>query len=81
MREIGTPKIGSHITNSNIKRPRVTVNHRIGSRKEAISGLHICKIADKKTAYNEGHLYSISFHGFLFLRFKLFPKTFFPENI
>jgi hypothetical protein len=26
MREIGTPKIGSHIMNSNIKRPRMTVN-------------------------------------------------------
>ncbi len=56
-REIGTPKIGSHITNSNIKRPRNTVNQRIGSRKEAISGSHICEIADKKTAYNEGCLY------------------------
>ncbi len=33
MREIGTQKIGSHITNSNIKRPRVTVNQRIGSRE------------------------------------------------
>jgi len=59
MREIGTQKIGSHITNSHIKRPRVTVNQRIGSRKEAISGSHICEIADKKTAYNEGCLYSI----------------------
>jgi len=57
MREIGTQKIGSHITNSHIKRPRVTVNHRIGYRKEAISGSHICEIADKKTAYN-GCLYS-----------------------
>ncbi len=57
MREIGARKIGSHITNLHIKRPRVTVNHRIGSRKEAISGSHICKIADKKTAYNEGCLY------------------------
>jgi hypothetical protein len=26
MREIGTPKICSHIMNSNIKRPRITVN-------------------------------------------------------
>jgi len=59
MREIGTPKIGSHITNSHIKRPRVTVNQRIGSRKEAISGSHIREIADKKTAYNEGCLYCI----------------------
>jgi len=54
MREIGTQKMGSHITNLHIKRPRVTVNQRIGSRKEAISGSHILEIADKKTAYNEG---------------------------
>ena len=26
IREIGTSKIGSHITNSHIKRPRITVN-------------------------------------------------------
>jgi len=57
MREIGTPKIGSDKTNLNIKRPRITVNQRIGSRKESISGSHIHKIADKKTAYNEGCLY------------------------
>jgi hypothetical protein len=56
MREIGTQKIGSNITNSQIKRPRVTVNQRIGSRKEAISGSNIHEIADKKTAYNEGCL-------------------------
>ena len=56
MREIGTQKMGSHITNLHIKRPRVTVNQRIGSRKEAISGSHIHEIADKKTAYNEGCL-------------------------
>jgi hypothetical protein len=35
MREIGTPKIGLHITNLHIKRPRITVNQRIGYRKEA----------------------------------------------
>jgi len=52
MREIGTPKKGSNIRNSHIKRPRITVNQRIGSRKEAISGSHIREIADKKTAYN-----------------------------
>jgi len=57
VREIRTQKIGSHIMNSHIKRPRVTVNQRIGSRKEAISGSHVCEIADKKTAYNEGCLY------------------------
>jgi len=49
MREIGTQKIGLHITNSHIKRPRVTVNQRIGSRKEAISGSHI----EKKSLYLE----------------------------
>ncbi len=47
IQEIGTPKIGSHIMNSHIKRPRITVNQRIDSRKEAISGSHICEIADK----------------------------------
>jgi len=57
MREIGTQKIGWHLTNSHIKRLRVTVNQRIGSRKEAISALHVREIADKKTAYNEGCLY------------------------
>jgi hypothetical protein len=57
MREIGTPKIGSHIMHSHIKRPRIKVNQRIGSRKEAISGSQIREIADKKTAYNEGCLY------------------------
>ncbi len=57
MREIGTPKIGSHIMNWHIKRPKITVNQRIGSRKEAISGFYICKIADKKTTYNESCLY------------------------
>jgi len=59
MPEIGTPKIGSHITNLHIKRTRITLNQRAGSRKEAISGSHICKIADKKTAFNKGCLYSI----------------------
>jgi len=59
MREIGTPKIGSHITNLHIKRPRITVNLRIGSRKTtAISQSHICEIVTKKAAYNEGRLYS-----------------------
>jgi len=57
MQEIGTPLIGLHITNSKIKRPRITENLKIGSRKTVISQLHICKIADKKVAYNEGRLY------------------------
>ncbi len=57
MREIGTSKIGLHITNLNIKKPRITANLRIGSRKTTIFQLHIRKIADKKAAYNEGHLY------------------------
>jgi len=33
MQEIGTPKICSHIMNLHIKRPTITVNYRIGSRK------------------------------------------------
>ncbi len=33
MRQIGTPKIDSHIMNLYIKRPRMTVYQRIGSRK------------------------------------------------
>jgi hypothetical protein len=37
MREIGTPKIGSHIVmNLHIKRPRITINERISSRKKDI---------------------------------------------
>jgi len=58
---MGTPKIGLHIKNSNIKRTRITVNKRIGYRKKAISGSHIREMADKKTAYNEGCLYCIFF--------------------
>jgi hypothetical protein len=57
MREIGTPKIGSDIMNSHIKRPRNTINWRIGSGKKAIFQSHIHEIADKKTAYNKGRLY------------------------
>jgi len=48
MREIGAPKIGSHITNSHTKRPRITGNQTIGSRKEAISGWHIPKSQIKR---------------------------------
>ncbi len=51
MRETGTPKIGSNLLNLHIKRPRITVNERKGSRKKAIFQLHICKIVDQKTAY------------------------------
>jgi len=47
MREIGTPNIGSHITNLHIKRPRITVNKRIGSRKRPFLN-RIFAIADKK---------------------------------
>jgi hypothetical protein len=57
MREIGTQKIGSNIMNLHIKRPRITVNFRIGSKKMAISQLHICKIAVKQAAYNKGCQY------------------------
>jgi len=57
MREIGNPRIGSHVMNSHIKSPRITKKYRIGSRKMAIFQLHMREIADKKTAYNEGRLY------------------------
>ena len=57
MREIGTQKKGLNIMNSNIKRPRITVNLRIGPRKMVISQSHMREIADKKVAYNEGLLY------------------------
>jgi len=43
--------------NSHLKRPTITVNKRIGSRKKAIFQSHIHKFADKKTAYNESRLY------------------------
>jgi len=64
MWEIGTPKTGSHMMYLHIKRPRITVNQRIGSRKEAISGSHILEIADKKTAYDEGCLYMKCDHSY-----------------
>jgi len=57
MREIGTQKIDSNIMNAPIKRPRITVIFRIGSRKMAISQSHIRKIADIKVSYNESRLY------------------------
>ncbi len=59
LREIGTSKIGLHITNLHMKRPRITINLKTGSRKMAISQLHICKIADKKAKYNEGCQYNV----------------------
>ncbi len=42
---------------SHIKRTRMTVKWRIGSRKKDNSQSKICEIADKKTAYNEVCLY------------------------
>jgi len=48
MRDIGTPKIGSHITNSHIKRPRITVNLRIGSRKRPFLDLAYAKSQIKR---------------------------------
>jgi len=48
MREIRTPKIGSHITNSNIKRPRITVNQTIGSRKEPFLDRTYAKLQIKR---------------------------------
>jgi len=55
--EMWTPKIDSHLTNLHIKKPRTTVNYRIGSRKRAISQSHIPKVADKKIAFNKGRLH------------------------
>jgi len=57
MRELGTPKIGSHITNLHIKRPRITVNKRIGSKKKTFLDHIYAKSQVRKTAYNEGCLY------------------------
>ncbi len=57
MRKIGTKKIGSHITNSHIKRPRMTVDWGLHSRKLVNLQSQIHEFADKKTAYNEVHLY------------------------
>jgi len=67
MREIGTQKISSHIMNPHIKRPRITVNLRIGSRKMAISQSHIREIADKKVAYNEDRLYFYFIYSLFFM--------------
>ncbi len=49
MREIGTPKIGSHIMNSHKKTKN---NCKLEDRfqKKAIFQLHVCEIEDKKTA-------------------------------
>ena len=53
---LGTSKIWLHITNLQIRRPRMTkLVHRF--HKKAISQSHICKIAGKKTTYNECRLY------------------------
>jgi len=65
--------------NSHIKRPRITVNERIGSRKKPISQLHICKITDKKTAYNEGRLVSIS--SMFFARLFCMKAFFLPNYV
>jgi hypothetical protein len=54
---MGTPKIGSHIMNLHIKKTKDDCKLEDRFQKKAISGLHICEIADKKTAYNEGRLY------------------------
>ncbi len=51
MREIRTQKIGSHIMNSHVKRPRIATNYGIGSLKSFQS--HIHEITNKKTSYNE----------------------------
>ena len=56
--------------NSHMKKPRMTVNYRIGSRKVANSQSHIREIGDKRTAYNEGRLY-------LFFLFCLFLNIYY----
>ncbi len=51
-------------------------------QKKAISGLHICEIADKKTAYNEGRLYWISkMLGMRSTRLKLHAYNFLIEKL
>jgi len=57
MREIGTPKICSHKMNSHIKKTNEHCKLEDRFQKKAIFQSHICKFADKKTAYNEGRLY------------------------
>ncbi len=58
MRELGTNKLGSHIMNSHIKRPR-NIN-KLGDRFFKNSQFLIAhiQIPDKKTAYNEVRLYT-----------------------
>ncbi len=58
MRHIGTEKFGSNITILHIKRPRMTVDWKIRSRKIVNLQLKIHKFEDKRTAYNEVQLYS-----------------------
>ncbi len=47
MREIGTLKIGLHIMNLHIKRPRITIN-KIGSTKKPIFQSHYTKSQIKR---------------------------------
>jgi len=47
-------KICSHIMNMHIKRLRMTVKKKIGTRKMTNSQSYLSKIADKKNAYDEG---------------------------
>jgi hypothetical protein len=49
MLQIGTLKLGSHSMNT--KRPRMTVNSRIGSIKRIIDNRRYAKSQMKKTAY------------------------------
>jgi hypothetical protein len=56
MRQIGTKKFGLQIKNLHIKRPRITVNRGIRSRKMANLQAQIREFADKKTAYNKVYL-------------------------
>ncbi len=59
MQEIGTKKLGAHIMNLHIKRPRIPINYGIGSLKTASFHSHMLQFADKKTACNEIRLYNI----------------------
>jgi hypothetical protein len=62
LQDIGTKKLGSHIMNSHIKRPRIPLKYvdnyplSIGSLIKANFQSHIREIAFKKPAYNEVRL-------------------------
>jgi hypothetical protein len=57
MREIGTPKNRLAYNKFTYKKTKDNCKLEDRFQKKAISQSHICKITDKNTAYNEGHLY------------------------